>query len=202
MIVIWTTTVFSTYLIMYQLKYLRGNIFQNTNSYSISDAFSRIFGGIVYENLGLRKSFILAYTIALVGGICIYFIQCGNAVFEFQRELPIEKLMPVFTMVTKFGLGAAMLSCYSACYSDDQIFPLKKRATAIGICNIVARSITILAPQVNELKAPLPMLTFIAIIAVAFIASFSFIAANEMEQVPLKADSIQKPLPMHQSSNS
>lgn len=94
-------------------------------------------------------------------------------------------------MVTKFGLGAAMLSCYSACYSDDHIFPLKKRATAIGICNIVARSITILAPQVNELKAPLPMLTFIAIIAVAFIASFSFIAPNEMEQKPPQADNRQ-----------
>lgn len=175
MIIMWTTTIFTTYLIMFQLKYLKGSIFQNTQSYSLSDVLSRVYGGIVYANLGLRKSFILAYSIAMVGGICIYFIQSGNIMFEFQKDLPVEKLMPVFTMVTKFGLGAAMLSCYTACLSDDKIFPLKKRATAIGICNIFARSATILAPQVNELKAPLPMLSFLIINTISFVASFSFI---------------------------
>ena len=54
--------------------------------------------------------------------------------------------MPHLTMITNFGLGAACVSCYTASYTDDTIFPANKRATAIGICNIVARSLTILAP--------------------------------------------------------
>jgi len=77
-------------------------------------------------------------------------------------------------MLTKFGLGAAMLSCYSACFSDDKIFPPHKRATAIGMCNIVARFFTIFAPEINELVAPLPMLIFILIISVALVSSFTF----------------------------
>jgi hypothetical protein len=77
-------------------------------------------------------------------------------------------------MITKFGIGAATLASYSACFSDDKIFPADKRVTAIGICNIVARCITILAPQVNEMRVPLPMLTFIAAISIALIFSFSF----------------------------
>jgi hypothetical protein len=59
--------------------------------------------------------------------------------------------MPILTMLTKFGSGAAMLITYSASFGDEQLFPSKKRTTAIGICNIIARSITIFAPQVNEL---------------------------------------------------
>jgi len=63
---------------------------------------------------------------------------------------------------------------YSACFSDDTIFPASKRVTAIGICNIVARALTILAPLVNEARVPLPMLSFIAAISIALIFSFSF----------------------------
>jgi hypothetical protein len=77
-------------------------------------------------------------------------------------------------MATKFGMGAASLASYSACFSDDTIFPASKRVTAIGICNIVARALTILAPLVNEARVPLPMLSFIAAISIALIFSFSF----------------------------
>ena len=90
--------------------------------------------------------------------------------------------MPAFTMITKFGMGVAMLSCYSACYSDDNIFPADKRATAIGICNIVARSLTIFSSQVNELKPPLPMLTFNTVVGIALISSFSFITQSDVEK--------------------
>jgi hypothetical protein len=81
--------------------------------------------------------------------------------------------MPILTMLTKFGSGAAMLTTYSASFGDENIFPSKKRATAIGICNIIARSVTIFAPQVNELQAPIPMLFFIASVSFALIISFS-----------------------------
>lgn len=80
--------------------------------------------------------------------------------------------MPALMIITKFGMGVAMLSCYSACYSGDTIFPADKRSTAIGIVNIVARSLTIFASQVNELKPPLPMLTFTTVVAIALISSF------------------------------
>ena len=46
-----------------------------SDSYAFSDAISRVFGGLVYANYGLKKSLVLAYTIAMFGGIGIYFIQ-------------------------------------------------------------------------------------------------------------------------------
>ena len=86
--------------------------------------------------------------------------------------------MPVLTLITKFGIGAAMLSCYQASYSDQNIFPSQKRASAIGICNIIARSITTLAPIINELAPPFPMLTFVALVSLGIITSFSFVTPS------------------------
>lgn len=74
MCVIWTMTIFSQYLIMFQLKYLKGNIFDNTNSFALSDAVSRIFGGYVYSTYGVKNSFITAYSIAIAGAVGIYMV--------------------------------------------------------------------------------------------------------------------------------
>jgi len=49
MIIIWAASIFSSYLILFQLKYLKGNIYKNTKSFAISDGFSRVFGGLIYR---------------------------------------------------------------------------------------------------------------------------------------------------------
>ena len=132
----------------------------------------------MYSIYGLKRSFMVAFAIAIVGGIGIYLIQSNNPVVTnfpyFSHFLNAHNLMPILTMLTKFGSGAAMLTTYSASFGDEHIFPSKKRATAIGICNIIARSVTVFAPQVNELQAPIPMLFFIASTSFALIISFSF----------------------------
>ena len=160
------------------MKYLRGNIFDNTNSFAISDALSRVFGGFVYSSYGLKKSFLTSFGIAIIGSIGIYLIQSNNPIVTnfpyFKSYLTAVNAMPILTMLTKFGIGAAMLTTYSASFGDEHIFPSKKRATAIGICNIIARSVTVFAPMVNEFPVPIPMLFFIASTSFALIISFSF----------------------------
>ena len=74
MMIIWTMTIFSMYLIMFQLKYLKGNIFDNTSSFAMSDAISRVFGGYVYSKYGFKSSFISAYSIAIAGATGIYLV--------------------------------------------------------------------------------------------------------------------------------
>ena len=74
MTIMWSTTVFATYLLMFQLKYLKGNIFQNTKSYAISDGVSRMCGGIFFARFGFKKTFIMAYIISIIGGVGIYIV--------------------------------------------------------------------------------------------------------------------------------
>jgi hypothetical protein len=54
------------------------------------------------------------------------------------------------------------------------MFPLLKRATAIGICNFVSRLITIFAPLAAELEKPLPTLCLLIVNMTALLISFTF----------------------------
>ena len=60
---------------------------------------------------------------------------------------------------------------YQASYNEDVIFPFKTRATSIGICNFVARSITIGAPLVAELDRPTPAIILMSFVGIALISS-------------------------------
>ena len=98
------------------------------------------------------KSFLISFGIALLGGAAIYYVQADSVValhlhFNYlSLTLTPEIIMPVLTMITKFGLGAASFTCYSASFCEDRIFPSSKRATATAMCNIIARLLAIFAP--------------------------------------------------------
>ena len=54
------------------------------------------------------------------------------------------------------------------------MFPLLKRATAIGICNFVSRFFTIFAPLAAELEKPLPLLCLLIFNMTALLISLTF----------------------------
>ena len=65
--------------------------------------------------------------------------------------------MPILCFLTKFGIAMSFLNSYFASYLEENIFSPEKRATAIGICNLVARGIQAFAPMLNELHDPIPI---------------------------------------------
>jgi len=56
----------------------------------------------------------------------------------------------------KVGANMSFQNVYSASFNENMIFPFYKRATAIGICNLIARGVTVAAPMVAELPRPWP----------------------------------------------
>ena len=52
------------------------------------------------------------------------------------------------------------------------IFPFYKRATAIGICNLVARSVTVASSLIAEVDRPWPAVILITVTTIALIDSF------------------------------
>jgi hypothetical protein len=82
--------------------------------------------------------------------------------------------MPWAIFIAKFGTASGFLISYMASFSENRIFPIEKRATAIGLCNLIARSITSIAPMVNELEEPEPMYFFIGFMFLAWLYNFTF----------------------------
>lgn len=52
------------------------------------------------------------------------------------------------------------------------VFPFYKRATAIGICNFVARIVTVFSSLAAELDRPWPAALLISVTVIALIDSF------------------------------
>jgi len=146
MVAVWIASSFDYYLLNFQMKNIKGNIFLNTFSSSMSELPSIIISGIMYKKLGIKVTLVFWFSLSLAGGILL--IIFGNA---------HENLIPIFVLFSKAGVTATFNLCYLA---NAQIFPAIFAGTAFGICNIGAKTTTILAPLIAEVNPPLPMILF------------------------------------------
>ena len=59
------------------------------------------------------------------------------------------------------------------------MFPFYKKATAIGICNLVARSVTVASSLAAEVDRPWPVVMLLIANAIAFIGAFFLPGVDE-----------------------
>lgn len=142
----WAMCSFCYYMIVFYLKYLPGDIYSNTFASSGTDCLSVVTSGIIYKKLGVRKTFTFLLIFSVIGSLLIIFFGEKN-----------EAFMPFFVVVAKWGISGSFIVVY---ISMVDIFPTLFLATAFGMCNFLARVLTIVAPQVAELEPPVPMIVF------------------------------------------
>jgi hypothetical protein len=63
------------------------------------------------------------------------------------------------------------------------LFPSAKRATAIGICQVFARGITILAPEIAELPKPQPVL-IVCVVALIALVTTQTLDDDDKKEIP------------------
>ena len=86
----------------------------------------------------------LSFIIAFGGGLAIVILTSGD-----NANATTNWSFPVFVLIAKFGISSA----YNICYlSNSHLFPAQISATTLGICNIFARTATILAPMLAEIE--------------------------------------------------
>ena len=138
------------------MKYIPGNIYVNTAVSCASEIVANIISGVIVKVVGIKRAFIVSYVVAGVGGLLLTFM--------FDKE----SIMPVFVLLSKFGIACAFNTSY---LTTPMVFPVILTSTAFGICNVVARFATILAPIVAEVKYPTPTLVFSAFAVLGIISS-------------------------------
>ena len=132
----WVCASFNFYLIGFNSKYLPGDVFDNVIALNISDVAANLMAAVILNQVNLRYAICFTSIIILVGGILI---SCAP---------PTTIMMPFFLIITRSGANGLFAICYVATAS---MFPTLFSASAFGICNIVARSFCIFAPQVAEI---------------------------------------------------
>ena len=80
-------------------------------------------------------------------------------------------MIPTIVFFTKIGVNWTFQNTYQASFASNQIFPFYKRATAIGICNFIARGVTITSSLVAELDRPIPCIILITFTIISFISA-------------------------------
>ena len=98
---------------------------------------------------------------------------------DLERDNFDEKLMPIMILVLKMGIIMSFITTTQVSFTDDRIFPSAKRNTYVGSCGMIARSITIVAPIVNEWAAPLPILVMLIFSVIGFLTTFMFPREDE-----------------------
>ena len=121
------------------MKYLPGDIFTNGTISALSEISASLVSVFVFQWLGLKKSLSMFFFAGALGGLGV--ILCHN------QELSLG-LMPCFVLLAKFGVAAVFNIVYIA---NQMIFPVLFVSTALGACNIFARTASVAAPTVAEI---------------------------------------------------
>lgn len=130
------------------MKYLKGNVYTNIMTSSISDIVGTGLSAIFYEKFGVKIAFLTCLVFSIMGGVAILLLNNHTG------------WMPLFILVSKVGVSSTFNLVFLA---NADLFPTLFSATAIGICNFFARLSTTAAPLVAESPDPLPMTLYLII---------------------------------------
>jgi hypothetical protein len=127
MIVMWACTSTNYMIINIFLKYIPGSIYINFTIAGISEIAAHLSAGFLFKKVGVKYTFIIGYSIALAGGLCLV----------FQNKFSDDTwLVATFVLLAKFGASMTMCVCQIA---TPWIFPTTLCGTAFGICNLFGR---------------------------------------------------------------
>jgi len=158
------------------MKYLEGNIFINFYIFGLAGIISVIVGGIILKIYGLKITYYISFIMGSIG--CIGMIIIQGHVLNFntvaQKEAFDEQCMPLLILILKMGVIMSFITTTQISFTDDRIFPPNRRNTSVGTCGMIARSITIVAPIINEWTAPYPIIVMLVFNILGFITSTQF----------------------------
>ena len=147
MLSVWISVSVSYYITNFILKYLKGDIFVNSAISALSEVLSLFMAGYFYLKFGLIAALTVSFGLGFVGGMLIMFFES------------VPSLMPIFVLLTRFGIGSA----FGLIYLANFIFPVTYASQTLGFCNTTARTFTIMSPIIAEQEFPAPMIVFCAL---------------------------------------
>lgn len=160
MIVCWSSTTFTYFLVIFYVKYLPGDIYTNqvVSGFSVFAYLAAPFMARKYDNK----------MIMLIGNVISFVFLI---IMTFMQFIDINAILYSFIfLLFKCGVTLVFLSLFII---HTDLFHIQFLATSYGICNIVSRIFTLAAPIVAEFENRLaPLLIMIIMNVFALVATF------------------------------
>ena len=159
MCLIWLAASFGYYLILMLINTF-DNVYQAALTSSLSEMAAYILSGLFYHKIGVKRSLILSLMISTVGGILI---------LAWGLENQSSPWFLVIFLMAKFGVTC----CFNINFAANQyFFPVLFSATALGVCNFLARLFSGFSFLISGMEEPLPMWLFTCLCGFTAIAAF------------------------------
>jgi hypothetical protein len=75
MMILWSISSFDWYLINFQLKYIRGDLYLNTIVSSVCEIPAYALSGLLYQFTGPKLTFVILFGISLIGSLLYIFLD-------------------------------------------------------------------------------------------------------------------------------
>ena len=132
-----------------------GDIFYNTYAFSFAGLVGSLLGAPLLSGIGLKKLFLLGFTMGSIGSLLLTLFGTGN-------------LAAVFILLTIFGYAFSFLGCYMGI---ALLLPTVLKSSAMGYVNFFARLAGVFAPVVAEVRPPINLIILIASSVIAGVLS-------------------------------
>ena len=129
MSIVWLATAFGYYLIL-TLVNTFDKVYVTAFTSSGSEMLAYVISGLFYERVGVKLSLIISFAISTVGGVLI---------IAWGLQHQTSSLFFVFFLLAKFGITCTFNINFVA---NQFFFPTLFAATALGVCNFLARLIS------------------------------------------------------------
>ena len=155
MCVCWMVASFGYFLINFYQKYIEGDVFLNNAMGSIAEPIAYIGSSLLLRWVPMKKLFISSFLISYVFVLTVISSE--------------QWVITLAVFLAKLGNASAFNLAFLA---NSELFPSLYRSTCFGVCNFVARLVTILSPMIAETSNPYPALIFSIASGVATASSF------------------------------
>ena len=104
----------------------------------VSEVCANVITGVIFDKLGLKKTYMISY----VSGVICSFVYIA---FGHEHEI----MIPFLLLGAFYGFSSVVMLNWVA---TPYLFPVIYASSTQGLCNVLARLATILAPQLAELE--------------------------------------------------
>ena len=121
MMVSWTVASFNFYLIMFLANTFE-QVYKTALFLGFADIIAYAIGGVLVKKTGVKRTLIMTYLTAMIGGLLILFYGLQNKDSIF---------FPLFFFIARLGTSSAFGFLFTG---NNEIFPAEIAATSMSIC--------------------------------------------------------------------
>ena len=125
----------------------------------IADIFANTIAAVLFAKFGIKPTIFGLMVSSTIGGI---------VVLTFALDHQNSWTFPVLVMLTKFGVSGVFAVLY---VSHAELWPVLFSATALGLCNTIAKVFAATSPLLAEMREPYPMIIFTTFTALTCLVS-------------------------------